>query len=104
MHRLTGGWGWGTLPLDSTCSVSRVLPGLVLVAAPVVAGQAGHELLGIVTLDVLKELRRAKSAESSCRATMVADDDIVTTKHVRETLRTRHAANLEDPAPNSRLP
>ena len=86
--------------LDSACSVSRVLLGLAFVAAPIVAGEAGHQLLGILTFDALKKLGRATSAKGGCRATVVTDDDIVTANQVRETLRRRHGANLEDPTAN----
>jgi hypothetical protein len=77
-----------------------VLLGLAFVAAPIVAGEAGHQLLGILTFDALKKLGRATSAKGGCRATVVTDDDIVTANQVRETLRRRHGANLEDPTAN----
>ena len=88
---------------DSGCLASRVLSGLALIAASVVAGQAGHKPLGIVAIDVFKELSRATPAKGNCRTIVVADDDIITTKQERETLQTRHAANPEDPTANGAL-
>lgn len=55
--------------------VARVLPSGALVAAPVFAGQARHQLLAVTLADGLDELPRPCPAQHSRRAAAVRDDD-----------------------------
>ena len=55
--------------------VARVLPSGALVAAPVVAGQARHQLLAVTLADGLDELPRPCPAQHRRRAAAVRDDD-----------------------------
>ena len=48
--------------MRSAVGVARVVPGGALVAVPVLAGPAGHDLLRVVLLDLGQERRRAAAA------------------------------------------
>ena len=60
----------------SAARVARVAAGLALVAAPVVAGDPGHEFLRVTALDVVEEGGGPSAAQDGRPPAVVGDDDL----------------------------
>jgi len=62
-----------------------MLTGVPLVAAPVVPGQPGHQLLSVAQLHVGEEVDRLASTEDGGAPAVVGDDHLLAALLVRET-------------------
>ncbi|WP_317451823.1 thioredoxin domain-containing protein [Microbacterium sp. NIBRBAC000506063] len=78
----------------SAALIARVLSRGPLIAAPVVAGETGHQQLGVFAFDALEELRRPGAPQHGGAAAVVRDHDLVTAALVVESVRGGHPGML----------
>jgi len=78
----------------SATPVAGVVAGLTLVAPAVVAGQAGHKLLGVAGIDLIEEVAGLVSAKDGRRLPAMRDDHRVTLHLVVEPIGSSHARTL----------
>lgn len=87
--------GFSSAP--SLPAVARVVAGVAFVAPPVVAGEPGHELLRVPVVDLVKEGLGAWAPKDRRHSAVVADDDLVPSQGVVESVWAGHGRRL--PAP-----
>ena len=79
---------------SSVPAVARVVAGLAFVAPPVVAGESGHQLLRVLAVDLVQESPSAWASQGRCHSSVVADDDVVASKDVGESVWNGHGRRL----------
>lgn len=90
------GWTAGLIQ-DLLSSIAGVSTGQSLVAPAVVSGEAGHELLRFVALDIVKELSGPPTPQRGGGTPVMLDEDILTAHDVFEGVGTWHDIRLSSP-------
>lgn len=79
---------------SSVPAVARMVAGLAFVAPPVIAGESGHQFLRVRVVDLVQESPSAWASQGRCHSSVVADDDVVASKDVGESVWNGHGRRL----------